>query len=97
MAAYREGMKLVLIPKANMPDLYEVDDEVKEHLTFRPVSTLEEVLHVALASARKIAPRRRARKPLAAEPVAQTVQQPDAAAQPMPPAPAVPGNVALTQ
>ena len=27
MAAYREGMKTVLIPKDNVPDLYEVDDE----------------------------------------------------------------------
>lgn len=29
MAAYREGMKTVLIPKDNEPDLYEVDDEVR--------------------------------------------------------------------
>ena len=48
MAAYREGMSLVLIPKANLPDLYEVDDAVKNGLTFRPVSTLEEVLRAAL-------------------------------------------------
>ncbi len=53
MAAFREGMKLVLIPKANMPDLYEVDSAVKEGLTFRPVSTLEEVLRTALLPAPK--------------------------------------------
>ena len=46
-------MKLVLIPKANMPDLYEVDSAVKEGLTFRPVSTLEEVLRTALLPAPK--------------------------------------------
>ena len=31
MAAYREGMKTVLIPKDNVSDLYEVDDEVKKN------------------------------------------------------------------
>ena len=39
MAAYREGMKLVLIPKDNESDLYDVDDEVKQHIQFVPVST----------------------------------------------------------
>lgn len=39
MAAYREGMKTVLIPKDNVPDLYEVDDEVKKNLTFLPCLT----------------------------------------------------------
>lgn len=53
MAAYREGMSLVLIPKANVPDLYEVDDAVKNGLTFRPVTTLEEVLRTALLPAPK--------------------------------------------
>ena len=53
MAAYREGMKLVLIPKDNAPDLYEVDDAVKNGLTFRPVSTLEEVLRTVLLPAKK--------------------------------------------
>ncbi len=40
MAAYREGMKTVLIPKDNEPDLYEVDDEVKKNLTFLPMQNL---------------------------------------------------------
>ena len=53
MAAYREGVKLVLIPKDNAPDLYEVDDAVKNGLTFRPVSTLEEVLRTVLLPAKK--------------------------------------------
>ena len=53
MAAYREGMKLVLIPKDNAPDLYEVDDAVKNGLTFRPVSTLEEVLRTVLLPVKK--------------------------------------------
>lgn len=48
MAAYREKMNVVLIPDANQPDLYEVDNEVKENLQFVPVKTLEEVLSWAL-------------------------------------------------
>ena len=48
MAAYREGMKTVLIPKDNEPDLYEVDDEVKKNLTFLPMQSLTQVLNAAL-------------------------------------------------
>ena len=48
MAAYREGMKTVLIPKDNEPDLYEVDDEVKKNLTFLPMQNLTQVLNAAL-------------------------------------------------
>ena len=48
MAAYREGMKTVLIPKDNEPDLYEVDEEVKKNLTFLPMANLTQVLNAAL-------------------------------------------------
>ena len=48
MAAYREGMKTVLIPKDNEPDLYEVDDEVMKNLTFLPMQSLTQVLNAAL-------------------------------------------------
>ena len=65
MAAYREGMKLVLIPKDNECDLYDVDEEVKQSLTFQPVSTLAQVLDIALLKPSKPLPARRtrARKP----------------------------------
>lgn len=55
MAAYREGMKLVLIPKGNEPDLYEVDDEVKKNLEFLPVTNLSQVLEAALLREKKSA------------------------------------------
>ena len=51
MAAYREGMKTVLIPKDNEPDLYEVDDEVKKNLTFLPMQSLTQVLNRGPAQA----------------------------------------------
>ena len=50
MAAYRNGMKTVIIPKANEPDLYEVDSVVKENVTFVPVKEINEVLKTALVS-----------------------------------------------
>lgn len=48
MAAYRENMKLVLIPKDNVPDLYDVDEVVKNSISFMPVSNLGEVLNTVL-------------------------------------------------
>ena len=48
MAAYKNGIRTVLIPKENAPDLWEVEDVVKENVTFRPVEKLEEVLSAAL-------------------------------------------------
>ena len=48
MAAFREGISTVLIPKDNASDLYEVDAEVKEKVQFIPVANLSEVLKHAL-------------------------------------------------
>lgn len=60
MAAYREGMSLVLIPQENVPDLYEVDDAVKQALTFQPVTQLAEVLQTALLPLQKATPAKKA-------------------------------------
>jgi ATP-dependent Lon protease len=43
MAAYKAGMKTVIIPADNIPDLEEVDPEVKQHLEFLPVNALDQV------------------------------------------------------
>ena len=48
MAASREGISTVLIPKENATDLYEVDAEVKEKIHFIPVERLSQVLKHAL-------------------------------------------------
>ena len=48
MAAFREGISTVLIPKDNASDLYEVDAEVKEKVCFILVGNLSEVLKHAL-------------------------------------------------
>ena len=48
MAAYRAGIKTVIIPQDNMPDLEEIDPVVKEALSFVPASEVETVLKAAL-------------------------------------------------
>ncbi|HIY11035.1 MAG TPA: endopeptidase La [Candidatus Anaerofilum excrementigallinarum] len=82
MAAYRESMKTVLIPQANLPDLYEVDEEVKKHVEFVPVKNLQQVLRRALLpapgsrSVRKPARNAKSEQPAAAEqPASATLPQ----------------------
>ncbi len=48
MAAYRAGIKTVVIPYDNIADLDEVDPKVKEAITFVPVKTISAVWDVAL-------------------------------------------------
>lgn len=50
MAAYKEGIKTVIIPAKNKPDLEEVDDVVKENINFIFAKTIEDVLDNALVS-----------------------------------------------
>ena len=48
MAAYKAGIKTVIIPVDNKADLEEVDDVVKEAIEFIPADKLEKVLDTAL-------------------------------------------------
>lgn len=48
MAAYRAGVKTVLIPYANIPDLDEVDPKVKENVCFIPAKCIETVWRTAI-------------------------------------------------
>ena len=48
MAAYRGGVKTVFIPKANVPDLEEVDGVVKEKIEFIPVEFVGDIIDKAL-------------------------------------------------
>ena len=48
MAAYRAGVKTVIIPSDNLPDLEEIDETVRKNLTFIPASEIETVLDAAL-------------------------------------------------
>jgi ATP-dependent Lon protease len=48
LAALRTGLKTVIIPAENEKDLAEIPDNVKSGLEIRPVSSMEEVLKIAL-------------------------------------------------
>lgn len=53
MAAYKEGIKTVIIPKGNEGDLDEVDNAVKEKINFVLAEKLSDVLDTALVSSKK--------------------------------------------
>ncbi|MBQ3970965.1 MAG: endopeptidase La [Selenomonadaceae bacterium] len=48
LAAYREGMHTIVLPKENERDIEEIPDFVREKLEFVPVENMDEVLAVAL-------------------------------------------------
>lgn len=48
MAAYRAGVKTVFIPKENERDIQELDEAVKNNITFVPVSQVEDIIKSAI-------------------------------------------------
>ncbi len=48
MAAYKAGVKKIIIPEENFSDLWEIDDVIKENIEFIPVNKLDEVFSIAL-------------------------------------------------
>jgi ATP-dependent Lon protease len=48
LAAYRAGLRHLIMPASNEKDLRDVPDEVKKQITFTFVSTMDEVLRLAL-------------------------------------------------
>ena len=48
LAAYRAGLRQIIMPKSNEKDLRDVPAEVKEHMAFTFVERMDEVLHLAL-------------------------------------------------
>lgn len=53
-AAFKNGMKIVLIPEENKADLDKVNETIKNAVEFIPVSTLDEVLSIALEMPEKV-------------------------------------------
>lgn len=48
LAAYRAGLREVVMPAANAKDLRDIPDEVRAAVRFRPVQTMDEVLDALL-------------------------------------------------
>ncbi|HEX2780801.1 MAG TPA: S16 family serine protease, partial [Gemmatimonadaceae bacterium] len=48
LAAYRAGIRELIMPKANEKDLRDVPEEVRQHVRFQFVEKMDEVLRIAL-------------------------------------------------
>jgi endopeptidase La len=49
LAARRSGIKTVILPALNEPDLAELAEEIRRDMTFVPVETLEQAIKIALS------------------------------------------------
>ena len=79
MAAYRNGIKTVIIPATNEKDIEEFSPAVKNTIKFVPVKTIDEVFRVAFAEPPKPAKSRRENKK--SEPVQGQEEKPVPAEQ----------------
>ncbi|HXZ56603.1 MAG TPA: endopeptidase La [Gaiellaceae bacterium] len=57
LAAQRYGLKRIVIPRDNEPDLEELPDETREELEFFPVDSISEVFEIAFSKAGGARPR----------------------------------------
>ena len=55
LAAQRAGLKRVILPRENEPDLDELPPETREALEFIPADTIEEVFAAAFDGKRRVA------------------------------------------
>ncbi len=53
LAAHRVGLKTVILPQRNEPDLDDVPEEVKEEMTFILADKVDQVFTAALADRRE--------------------------------------------
>jgi ATP-dependent Lon protease len=57
LAAVRAGMKTVIVPAGNLPELSEIPEHVRAKLRIEPVRTVDEVLKIALVRPIEPSPR----------------------------------------
>jgi ATP-dependent Lon protease len=50
LAAYREGIKIVLFPKSNKKDLIDIPNDIKSKLRMIPVNHMDDVISLAISS-----------------------------------------------
>ena len=50
LAARRAGIKMMILPALNAPDLAELPEEIRNDMRFEPVETLEQVVALALST-----------------------------------------------
>ncbi len=57
LAAYRSGLRVVMLPAANIArDLHDLPDEVRDRMAITPITTMDDVLSLALLPATAGAP-----------------------------------------
>ncbi len=56
LAAHRAGLKTVILPERNEPDLDELPDDVRQSMTFITVDSIEQVLEAALRNGEEATP-----------------------------------------
>ena len=71
LAAQRAGLKRVILPRENVPELSELPPETRSALEFIPASTIEDVFAAAFEAARRTRSRR---GPAAVEPQPQAAK-----------------------
>jgi ATP-dependent Lon protease len=54
LAARRSGIKTMILPALNEPDLIELPEEIRKDMTFEPVETLEQVIAIALSTSQAL-------------------------------------------
>ena len=62
LAAYRHGIREIIIPKSNVKDLEEIPKEILSDITFYPVERCSEVLDIAICKGASLADSRVAKK-----------------------------------
>ena len=55
MAAQAAGLTEVIFPKRNEPDLEDLPADVRQQMTFHPVSSVDEVIALALEPGNDVA------------------------------------------
>ncbi|NIM96577.1 MAG: endopeptidase La [candidate division Zixibacteria bacterium] len=63
LAAYRGGVKILILPKENQKDMVEIPDEIKRNVSFVFVETMDQVLKLALEKKAQGEVRRKKTKP----------------------------------
>ena len=58
LAAFRAGIKTILVPERNLKDLVDVPKQAKEVLNIVPVTHMDQVLHLALSPQATVSPPR---------------------------------------
>jgi ATP-dependent Lon protease len=82
LAAYRAGLREVLLPKGNFKDLREIPEEIKQSMVFTFVSTMDEVLQHTLLP--KVVPGADQAKPAVETPAPAAAATSPAPARPSP-------------